>query len=288
MIDKEKFKKNYNFLRKKKEMEERCKKYERIIVTEKDKLLMSRLSIFVREFNKSNKDKNITLFDLTEELNQFYFNIYKLSRQEIPDQWPMIVLEYYDQLVNDFDAFCGEDPRDDVIWFGGYALLSSRYLHYLTKYINDEKCLEIMCGNGMLGMGLIQNGVDVIRTTDVANNDHYWVGINNWVDNNHPIIDMDAFDAIEKYGKNVSYILCSFPPEGDTDYRIVMKAKEVNPNCKIIFIRNVSELSQKLRDYNNNHFCQDNIDWEHWLLLDQWNNGGDDADYVVNHIMQLK
>lgn len=48
---------------------------------------------------------------------------------------------------------------------------------------------------------------------------------------------MDCVSAIEQYGESLDYLICSWPDyQKDTMYRSLIKIREVNPLCKIIYI----------------------------------------------------
>ena len=121
----------------------------------------------------------------------------------------------------------------------GFPLISMNWVRELAHtVIKDGKCLEVMCGSGMWTKALRKCGVSVIATDNQSwgtKIDEY----SKW--RNSPFIDdievIDAIDAISKYGKDVDFILMSWPPYDEPiAYMVLMKMREINPNCKLIMI----------------------------------------------------
>ena len=130
--------------------------------------------------------------------------------------------------------------RYHFINISAFALISKVWLKPLAEYIGTGKCLEIMAGRGILSKGLSDYGVDIIATDnfswewrrgkeqDRTKLESYdlWFEVEN----------LDCIDAIEKYGSQVSYILCSWPYMDTCMYRSLVKMREINPECKLIYI----------------------------------------------------
>ena len=122
--------------------------------------------------------------------------------------------------------------REEAIRHMGFALITKRFARNLANYINGEKCLEIMAGKGTLSKALLDEGVDIKVTDNFSwkhrlNMDDTWTQVEN----------IDCLDAIRKYGKDVSYIICSWIPYEDSiGYEALKLMNEVNPNCKMIVI----------------------------------------------------
>lgn len=114
----------------------------------------------------------------------------------------------------------------------GFSMVTKKFIRTLNeKVIKNSKCLEIMCGNGFISKALREEGVEIIAT------DNYCIdyGFSNKVDG---IIEMDCLDAISKYGKEVDFIICSWIPYGsDIGYKALKLMNEINPNCKMISIK---------------------------------------------------
>lgn len=110
----------------------------------------------------------------------------------------------------------------------GFTLLSEDWIKPLATWIGDRPCLEIMAGTGYLTKFLSDYGVK-IKATD----NYSW---NNYFRNFNNVEKLDAIQAIEKYGKDVKFIICSWPYMDDTAYRCLLKMREVNPSCRMIYI----------------------------------------------------
>lgn len=119
-----------------------------------------------------------------------------------------------------------------------FPLISKDWTEYLVKnIIKDSKCLEIMSGSGMLSYALLEAGATIISTDNFEwseNIDHY----SNWKRKTFTHIEvMDAIDAIKKFGKEVEFIIMSWPPYNEPiAYEVLKTMREVNPNLKLIFI----------------------------------------------------
>lgn len=265
MIDQEKFKEKYNFMQHKHIMEKKLLEYIKRTVNEKDSNLISRISLFVDYYNEMNprfdpinNDKVIT------ELNQFYNCIYSLTKHQIPDFYPHLITGYYGEICHTFKLFQNDNnPREDIIWFGNNYLIEKDVIQNLAKYMNGGNCLEIMCDNGMIGTGLSMNGIPTIKTTEYPND-----CINSWGTNEDPVIEMDPFDAITKYGKDVSYIICAHSFLNNDDYKLFTRMRYVNPDCTMILISD--QLSYNFQNYIRNHFHQDNVEYNENLYINNW------------------
>lgn len=121
--------------------------------------------------------------------------------------------------------------RVEVSKLVGFTLVTDNLLYNLSNLLYGNKCLEIMSGNGSLAKGLQDYGVDIIATDNYDmvskfNND-FWTDVEN----------IDAVDAIEKYGKDVDFVLCSWIPYYKSiGYRAIKKLYEINPRAIFICI----------------------------------------------------
>lgn len=87
-----------------------------------------------------------------------------------------------------------------------------------------------MSGKGTLSYVLKQEGVNIKATDDFS-----WskfTSMNTWCD----IEQIDAIEAIEKYGKDMDYIIMSWCYMDNTGYKCLKKMREINPNCKMLYI----------------------------------------------------
>lgn len=124
--------------------------------------------------------------------------------------------------------------RDTVINNMGFMLISQDWINTLSEMLKGKKCLEIMCGTGALSKCLQDKGI-MIKATD----NFSWNGVSDWNKSKNywtDIENIDCIDAIEKYGKDTDYIIMGWAYMDDTGYRALLKMREVNPYCKMIYI----------------------------------------------------
>ena len=154
------------------------------------------------------------------------------ERHIIPETYPIEV-----SACSDLDLF---KYRNRLIKAGSFSLVSYDWVRKLKEtIIKDSKCLEIMAGSGMLAKALKDVGCDVIATDNKS-----WKFINRderedrtWFDNPFTDVEeLDCIDAIEKYGKDVDFVIVSWAYMDDTCYRALLKMREVNPECLMIYI----------------------------------------------------
>ena len=162
-----------------------------------------------------------------------------LMKREIPETYPDIVRvpSYRDMSV---DAVSMYEYRDNIIGAGGYSLVSYDWIRILKeKIIKDGKCLEIMAGSGMLSKALKDVGVDIITTDDKSwlTEDYTYLSFEDWFMRPFTEVEkLDCVDAIQKYGKDVDYVLVSWPYMNNACYKALVTMRIVNPNCTMIYI----------------------------------------------------
>lgn len=142
----------------------------------------------------------------------------------IPQTYPREILYY-----------CSS-RRNKIIKHMGFALLSWDWLDYIVEFLKDKRCLEVMAGSGSLTYALKQKGVNIIATDNFS-----WDGMSdcNWNSDKEywtDIENIDAIEAVEKYGEATDVIIMSWAYMDDTAYRVLQKMREVNPDCIMIFI----------------------------------------------------
>lgn len=152
-----------------------------------------------------------------------YRNIINLLQQkEIPETWPEAVHTKPSAI------------REEIIGYCGYCLLSYDWIRPFAQWIGKRTCLEIMCGSGSLSKSLQNCGVDIKATDDHSWNQEHataWF-IDSWTD----IEQVGAVEAIAQYGSTVDFIICSWPFMSEDCYEALLKMREVNPNCSMIYI----------------------------------------------------
>ena len=161
--------------------------------------------------------------ELDNKINEIFEQV---KNKQIPEFYP-------NEMVNNFnmDRYT---LRSDFIKTIGFTLISNDWIKPLSQWIGNRKCLEVMAVSGSLSFALQQQGVDIIATDDFSwkydsswNNDkNYWTDIEN----------IDAMEAVNKYGKDINIIIMSWPYMDDTAYRILLNMRKVNSNCIMIYI----------------------------------------------------
>lgn len=154
-------------------------------------------------------------------------NYKKLKKGEIPKTFGGFSLERFFGIQ---DPITGEitDWRSIYCKEFGFPLISEDWIKPLAKWIGDRPCLEIMAGTGYLSYALKKYGVN-IKATDNYSWNHYFK-------NSISVEQMDCFDAIKKYGKQVDFIVCSWPYMDATASICLELMAKVNPKCRMIYI----------------------------------------------------
>lgn len=129
--------------------------------------------------------------------------------------------------------------REYCVFRMGFSVVTKRNCRILAQIINEEPVLEIMCGLGSYSHTLESLGVHVIPTDDMSWIDYESSKYQNWKKNawSNKIERIDAVQAIKKYGKEVGYILMSWPPQNELfAYDALLEMRKVNPACRMIYI----------------------------------------------------
>ena len=125
--------------------------------------------------------------------------------------------------------------REEYIDSFGFVLVAKDWVKIISKLIGTRgtRCLEVMAGTGLLSKALIDCGINMITTDNLSwENEHQYAWKQHWCD----IEQLDAVSSIKKYGKNVNYIIMSFPYMDETATYCLHIMRKVNPQCKLIFI----------------------------------------------------
>ena len=89
----------------------------------------------------------------------------------------------------------------------GFTILNKEFIQSLSEFFKGKRVLEICAGSGFLSKYLEDNGIDIITTDN-----HCWeLRYETWKIFKESE-DLSANDAIEKYNKNIDYIILSYPP----------------------------------------------------------------------------
>lgn len=161
------------------------------------------------------------------------FNI--LSQHKIPDTWTDAfgkdMLDTIDMnLTMDLSAII---YRQKYIETYGFCLVAKDWINELSQIIGSGKCMEIMSGLGLITYALQEAGINCFATDDFSyKNNPAWFSGDPWVNTEC----IDAVEAVKKYGAKCDYIICSVPYMDNTAYLSLMAMREVNPECKMIYI----------------------------------------------------
>lgn len=167
-----------------------------------------------------------------EEANE-WFNIMKLLKQnKIPETYDMFESKnkfHHNQLSNSSTYV-----RSYIVPLQGFALLYWSWIRPLASWIGNRKCMEIMAGCGSLTKCLQDCGVKIFATDNYEwhNRESYIVWNDSWTE----IEKIDCVEAINKYGKDIDIIICSWPEMNDIAYHCLCAMRNVNPNCIMIYI----------------------------------------------------
>ncbi|MFJ7982362.1 hypothetical protein ACIQ1D_19050 [Lysinibacillus xylanilyticus] len=115
---------------------------------------------------------------------------------------------------------------------GMFCFVSWAWVNPLVEWLGNKKCLEVMAGRGWLSHALRQKGVDVVATDDFS-----WHGMpqfSKWIDIVTEIEDLDAVEAVRKYGKNIDVLIMTWAYMDNVAYKTIKELHKVNPQAKII------------------------------------------------------
>lgn len=161
-----------------------------------------------------------------EELKEY---INQINNKIIPERTPSSFTQHMDPMDSNYFELMIHTMglREYLIKQWGYVLLDKQWIRGLSQYIGNKKCLEVMAGTGSLTYALKEFGTDIVATDDFS-----WR--NRWIDLWTEVIKMDAIESIETYKPD--YIIMSWAYMDDTAYKCLLKMREINPKCKLIFI----------------------------------------------------
>ena len=121
--------------------------------------------------------------------------------------------------------------REKYVQNFGFVLYSKDWIKPLSKWIGDRPCLEIMAGSGMLSYFLSLYGVK-IRATD----NFSWKNTSWFIKNEFSVENLDCIEAIRKYGRDVKFVICSWPYMDNNAFLCLQEMRKVNPKCRMIYI----------------------------------------------------
>ena len=124
--------------------------------------------------------------------------------------------------------------RPQIVEASSFALIAYEWVRPLAQWTGQRRCLEIMCGRGVLAKALWDCGVTVVATDDQSwGLGEQWWRRCAWVE----VEKLDCVAAIEKYGPVSDLVICSWPPPEDPSaHRALLKMREVAPQARMIYI----------------------------------------------------
>lgn len=176
--------------------------------------------------------------------SNFYFNDISISEREkyvqdmkqirneleahiIPESYPDLISKFNMMLISSLNP---EIIREKIINLSSYCLVSKDWIRVLSSLLKGKRCLEIMSGLGMLSKALQDEKIEIIATDSKEwefDDDLYWTEVKT----------MDAISAIEVYGRDMDFIICSWIPyASDIGRKVLLKMREVNPKLKMVYI----------------------------------------------------
>lgn len=143
-----------------------------------------------------------------------------IRRREIPERYPELI---------GAGTLYGEAYHKAIVQSMGCVLLAKSWLRPLAEFIGDRPCLEVMAGTGALAWALGEYGVSVLPTDNYSLRNtfaHRWVKVRR----------MDALRAVKKYGKQVDFVILSWPFISELPKQMLAWLRENNPSCRMIYL----------------------------------------------------
>lgn len=184
--------------------------------------------------------RQITVINQIKEQPKIFIPSDKDFYSMIPDALPKGCEEKY-WLCNDDDGlpfdtmFSSYKQRQEWTEKGMWAFVSWRWVNPLAVWIGKRKCLEVMAGCGWLSLALMARVVDVKATDDMSWHTHE-INKEKW-EHVTEVEKLDAIEAVKKYGKEVDFVIMSWPPYNENiGYRVLREMNRQNKNAKMIYI----------------------------------------------------
>lgn len=185
------------------------------------------------------KDKNsmvVSRSDKSFKVERAFENLIQdLSLEERKQLIPRTSVESRDMRA--FAEATKTGRNEDTLWrkLTGYANLNYELTNMLAKTLSNQRCLEIMAGNGLLSYMLQESGLRVIATDIAPNksNDYISMRDGTYCD----VLGMDAVSAIRKYGQHTDCLICSWPPHQEEQVLLAFKAfMKLNPKGHMLYL----------------------------------------------------
>lgn len=120
--------------------------------------------------------------------------------------------------------------REEWIEKGMFAFVSHRWVKPFADWIGKRQVLEVMAGAGWLARALREYKIDVIATDDYS-----WHKKRDWKMQTD-VEEIQAADAITKYGKKADILIISWPHMDSAAYEAIKLMIEVNPETLVVYI----------------------------------------------------
>jgi hypothetical protein len=179
----------------------------------------------------------LSIFEQKNFYNEMQNIKTQLLKKELPERYPeeIFLCQNFDKSFMNFYV-----DRYEFIRLGSFALISKSWVKKLANFLNGKKCLEIMAGQGILAKGLASFGVDIIATDDFSwkwgqtrtSEGRSLADEDLWF----PVENLTCLQAIEKYAKEIDYLICCWPYMDPSMNEALLEMRKINPSCKLIYI----------------------------------------------------
>lgn len=168
-----------------------------------------------------------------------------LERREIPEAYPPAGNDPFEPRQLDIDDMIYRTP---IVEASSWSLIAYEWVRPLAAWIGNRKCLEIMCGRGVLTKALRDCGVSVVATDDKSMALRQWWEKMPWIE----VEQLDAVEAIEKYGPGIDIVICSWPPyQSPAAYNALVKMREVALGAVMLYIGELNPYTNADEDFFN-------------------------------------
>lgn len=140
--------------------------------------------------------------------------------------------------------------RPEIVEASSWSLVSYEWVRPLAAWIGARRCLEIMCGRGVLTKALRDCGTSIIATDNLSMMpDPRWWRANTWIED---IERLDCVEAVEKYATSCEIVLCSWPPASDPSLlHALLKMREIAPRAQMVYIGTMASDINATKEFFN-------------------------------------
>lgn len=115
--------------------------------------------------------------------------------------------------------------------FVAYGKFTPDFVDDLAASMSGQRVLEIFGGNGLLASLLSARGVDIVSTSLFTSHDGHESGFA------HPVIEMEAVEAVQTYGDEADILLMSWPTVTEATTKAVLEWGSERP---VVFIGEIT------------------------------------------------